>query len=146
VGENSVSETKTVWVVEEGEYSDYRVVGVFSSEANAKQVAELVGGEVAEWPVDPNIAELNQGLHIYFVQMRRDGTVDRCEHQKIDAYGLTGIGVTMWRRSQAPAYRGQNMPDVMHAKVWAKDEQHAIKIANEHRAEWIASGKWGSDR
>jgi hypothetical protein len=30
----------------------------------------------------------------------------------------------------------------MQAKVWAKDEAHAIKIANEHRAEFIARNEW----
>jgi len=31
-----------VWVVEEGEYSDYRVVGVFSSKENAQLIADAV--------------------------------------------------------------------------------------------------------
>ena len=99
-----MSDIKTIWVVEEGDYSDYRVVGVFSSEANAKQIAELVGGDVAEWPIDPNIAELNQGLHVYLVQMRKDGTVERHERMKNNGAYLTSIGVSIWRRSQAPAY------------------------------------------
>lgn len=136
-----MSETKSIWVVEEGDYSDYRVVGVFSSEANARQIAALTGGEVAEWPLDPNIAELNQGLHVYLVQMRKDGTVERRERMQNSGDCLTSIGVSIWRRSQAPAY-GPNTPDVMTAYVWATDETHAIKIVNEHRAEWIASGKW----
>lgn len=133
----------TVWVVEEGEYSDYRVVGVFTSEANADLIASRVGGTVAEWPLDPAVAELNQGLRVYAVQMQKDGTVDRCERQDLSAYGIETAGsVTMWRRSQAPAYAGKGIADVMNANVWAADKTHAIKIVNEHRAEFIASGKW----
>jgi len=30
------------WVVEQGEYSDYRVVGVFTSKANAQVVADAI--------------------------------------------------------------------------------------------------------
>jgi|SRR6185503_5465278 len=134
-----------VWVIEKGEYSDYSVVGVFSTEENARRVAELTGGSVAEWPLDPNIAEINQGLQVYLVHMLKDGSVEQCKRLELNSYALTTIGVTMWRRSQAPAFRGQDKPDLMQATVWAKDEEHAIKITNEHRAEWIASGKWGND-
>jgi hypothetical protein len=135
----------TVWVVEEGEYSDYRVVGVFSSRANAEMIADRTGGTAAEWPIDPAVSELNQGLSVYVVQMQKDGTVDRCERSNLDSYTISTIGVSMWRRSQAPAYRGKDVPDVMQATVWAKDTTHAIKITNEHRAEFIASGKWERD-
>lgn len=131
-----------VWVVEDGEYSDYSVVGVFSSQSNAERVAALVGGSVAEWPLDPAIAELNQGLQIYFVQMQKDGTVEQCRRQETGTYSFGSTGVIMWRRSQAPAFKGKNTPDLMQATVWAKDDTHAIKITNEHRAEFIASGKW----
>src|SRR5688572_12030735 len=137
---------KSVWVVEEGEYSDYSVVGVFSSEANAQKVADLTGGQMAEWPLDPGISELNQGLNVFSVFMRKDGTVERCEPLETDSYSLSTVGIHIWRRSQAPAYRGQNALDVMDAKVWAKDKIHAIKITNEHRAEWIASGKWDGNK
>jgi hypothetical protein len=133
------NEVKTVWVIERGEYSDYSVAGVFSTEANARKIAALVHGDVAEWPLDPGIAELNQGLHVFNVRMTKDGVVEKCERleyvQHIDP-------VTVWRRSTDQYFRGQNKPDVMLATVWAKDETHATKITNEHRAEWIASGKW----
>jgi hypothetical protein len=33
-------------------------------------------------------------------------------------------------------------PRVITALVWAKDEQHAIKIVNEHRARLIAEGEF----
>lgn len=29
------------------------------------------------------------------------------------------------------------------ANMWARDEKHAIKIANERRAMFIASNRWG---
>lgn len=141
---SSLSPTQaSVWVVEEGEYSDYHVVGVFTSEANANRIASLTGGDVAEWPLDPNIAELNQGLQIYSVQMHKDGSVDHSKKQEIDSYGMATTGVVnIWERSKAPAFQGKGVDDVLVARVWAKDEQHAIKIANEYRAQFIASGKW----
>lgn len=56
---------KTVWVIEQGSYSDYRVVGVFSSEANAKFIADAINvaesydkATIAEWSLDPAVDEL----------------------------------------------------------------------------------------
>lgn len=139
----------TVWVVEEGEYSDYRVVGVFSSKEYAQQIADVINGTggyrdatVAEWPLDPAVHELRQGFKRFVVDMRKDGTVERCEQQTISGYQLSG-DVHIWRRTQAPAFRGNpDKPDVLQAEVWAEDETHAVKIANEHRTQKIASGEW----
>jgi len=75
----------TVWVVEQGEYSDYRVVGVFTTEARAKAVADMVNGperaydaSVSEWPLDPGSEDLEMGRSMYLVRMLRDGTIDCC--------------------------------------------------------------------
>lgn len=141
-----------VWVVEQGEYSDYRVVGVFSSKENAQRVADFLNASeygddctVAEWTLDPAIAELNKNRKQFTFQMQKDGTVDSCEPQPPLASALESC-VRMWRRSTAPAYVGKGVADVLTGTVWAKDEKHAIKIANEHRAEFIASGEWDNAR
>ena len=70
--------SNSIWVIERGEYSDYqstwlrhyyRVVGVFSSRENAERaLAEIYGSdpwgrpEISEWPLDPGIDALNEGL------------------------------------------------------------------------------------
>lgn len=138
----------TVWVIEQGEYSDYRVVGVFSSAANAQRVAEAINtsqsstpATVAEWPLDPAVAALNAGHHRFIVWMRRDGTIERSEATEFRGYEPGG-DVTIWRRSTAPAYRGKGIEDCLQADVWAADLTHAIKIANEHRGRLIATGEW----
>jgi hypothetical protein len=142
-----------VWVVEQGEYSDYRVVGVFSSQENAQQIADAINGPdedtyeratVAEWPLDPIVHELRQGFMPFLVHMREDGTVELCDQQKARGYELAG-DVGIWRRSQAPAFRGNpDKPDILRAMIWAKDATHAVKITNEHRTRMIASGEWAS--
>ena len=138
-----------VWVIEQGEYSDYRVVGVFSSAANAQRVAEAInassaGGspaEVAEWPLDPAVDALNAGHHRFMIWMRRDGTVERSDASEISGFEIGG-DVRIWRRSTAPAYRGRGLEDCLQAEVWAADIPHAIKIANDHRLRLIATGEW----
>ncbi len=143
----------TVWVVEQGEYSDYRVVGVFSSKENALQIVGAIRAgnsygddpSVAEWPLDPAIYELRQGFKLFLIDMLRDGTTERLEEQQVGSYRIAG-SVEMWRRTKAPMYRGKaDKPDILQAIVWARDEQHALKIANEHRARLIASGEWDKD-
>lgn len=132
---------KKVWVVEEGSYSNYHVVGVFSCRKNAKLIASKINGStIASRTLDPCVKELNEGLNSYFVWMKRDGEVERCERID-DVSGCDLEGKTyLWKRSKAPAYKGKN--DVLNSTVWARDEQHAIKIVNEKRAQMIANRKW----
>lgn len=145
-------EKKTICVVEKGSYSDYGVVGVFSSKENAELIANAINGDgdayekatVAEWPLDPAVDELRQGLGIYFVQMQADGSVEWCVRKEVSEYDIRGE-VRMWRRSGAPAYRGQGLEDVLWVTAFAKDDKHAVKIANEHRTRMLADGTWHTD-
>ena len=73
----------SIWVVENGEYSDYRVEGVFSTKENANLAAEFTGGEVAQWPLDPAIDELRQGRKVFRVDMAKDGTVKNCSPEAV---------------------------------------------------------------
>ncbi|HEX6925451.1 MAG TPA: hypothetical protein VF167_08470 [Longimicrobiaceae bacterium] len=138
-----------VWVIEMGEYSDYRVVGVYDNRKDAKRVADRINASdnfskasVAKWPLNPGVDALNEGLTRYRVLMLRDGSVEDVG----SADGWSGYEMSdncwIWRRSQAPAYRGKGVPDALNAQVWAKDERHAVKIANEVRLQMIAGGKW----
>lgn len=142
----AMTSTKTCWVIEQGEYSDYRVVGVFTSKANAERVAATLAGEfdkptVSEWPLDPMVDELNAGLSRYFVLMLRDGTVERCEKRELSWYEPADSH-HIWERTKVPAYKGKGVPDCLFAYLWAADEAHAIKIANEIRTRMVACGEW----
>ena len=140
--------SKSIWVIEEGSYSDYDVVGVFSSKKNAEVVMKALSGRdygdgpaITEWQLDPDVEELNAGLTLWTVWMLRDGTTERCE--QCHYYSPYGNGqLDIWRRSTAPAYRKKGVQDCLSGSVWAKDAEHAIKIANEKRTELIALNKW----
>lgn len=141
--------SKYVWAVEQGDYSDYRVVGVFSSSANAQFIADTINGDdtyykatVTRWPIDPAVDELRAGQRQYRILMLRDGTVESCEAQSMSSYDIIGT-IHLWHRTEALAYANKpNVQDCLDCTVWAKDEKHAIKIANEHRAQFIAANKW----
>jgi hypothetical protein len=114
---------KSVWVIEDGDYSDYRVLGVFTSKENADTVQKVSGGNVSEWPVNPSLDEINTGRKVYDV--------------KIDRYGNTSsVSISReWVAASERYFEGW-------LKVWAKDEKHAVKVANELRLLLIAQGEW----
>jgi hypothetical protein len=133
-----------VWVVEQGSYSDYRVVGVFTSEKNANKIADAINAgdkwenaTVACWPLNPAVEELNAGMTQWVVWMLRNGDVERADQRdSVSSYDLAGE-CDLWKR---PPH--MNKPWCLNATVWATDKQHAIKIVNERRIAMLAANKW----
>ena len=125
-----------VWVIEQGEYSDYHVVGVYTSREKAKLVAKALKAPwgykpvVSQWPLNPGVDKINAGLTRFGVRMLRDGTVEWVMVQDFDvnaqeSYNLIKVN-----------------PHPLYAEVWARDKKHAVKIVNERRAQMIANGEW----
>ena len=134
---------KVVWAVEDGSYSDYHVVGVFSTKANAEMISDLVkaDGGVVEWEIDPAVADIRRGHILWSVLMLRDGTTEKVERKDPGTFDLQRE-YSVWRRSKAPAYAGSGVPDVLQAQVWARTERQAVKAVNEIRIQMIAEGEW----
>ena len=136
-----------VWTIESGQYSDYRVDGIFSTRENAEAVAAKLTSEGKGWhdyrieerELDPGVEGLREGYGCFVVWMLRDGTVESVRQWEWDISDSTP---EVWRRSQAPINQGKNVPDCLNTTVFARDEQHAIKIANEQRAQLIANNEW----
>lgn len=84
---------KSVWVIEEGEYSDYRVVGIFTSKANAELVyAKMSNGDspqVNEWVLDPGVDEIQKGWSQWRVLMQSDGTVESAGPVEFSSYNIS---------------------------------------------------------
>jgi hypothetical protein len=136
---------KSIWLIEQGEYSDYSVRGVFSTKENAERIAALFAGgydtpSVNEWTLDPGVEETLKGWKQYNLTILRDGTVERCEPGR--SYLNLADHEWLWERTKAPAYQGKGIPDALQLTVWAADEVHAVKVANERRVQWIATGKF----
>lgn len=126
----------SIWVVEKGSYSDYRVVGVCTSQANAQILADKCNATkasyqdsatVAEWPLDPGVEQINQGMNIWFVRMARDGTVESHGDGSYDIEERFDVN---------------QFGTFVIAYVWASDANHAIKIVNEKRIQALALGTW----
>jgi hypothetical protein len=137
-----------IWVIEQGDYSDYRVVGVYDSKEKAQTVSDAINkGEpfspasVSKWTMNPGFEEINSGMQMFICWMLKDGTVERCDAMEISAYQIHGE-CNIWKRSSAPFYKNKGLEDCLSAYVWATDEKHAIKIVNEKRLQMLALNRW----
>jgi len=135
---------KKVFALEAGEYSDYHVIGIYTTKANAEFVRAVVGGDIVERILDPGLKEINSGLSRWRVLMLRDGTTESVTRNDTIYSRDIGEGnrINIWRRTQAPAYKGKGIPDCLKCEVWARTDKAAVKIVNEKRAQMIAEGKW----
>lgn len=108
-----------VFVVTNGEYSDYRIEAILSTQEKATEAQKLYrsGNSIEEWEVD-DLPEYPKGQLAFMVAMDMGG----------DAI-VEGVSIM----SMDTAYPDRPYGDSqrMSFQMWATDEQHAIKIANE---------------
>ena len=121
-----------VYVVTKGDYSDYHIVGVYSS----KELADLAhknlnADDIETWKLDEHMGEKG-GLLLYNVIMDRHGNTKGLSRQS---------NLEEPQHDWYPYYGADQYQMVF--PVWAKDASHAVKIANERRIQLIASGTWG---
>lgn len=125
----------TIFVVTEGQCSDYRICGVYSTRENAER-AKVVWTDrwsrpdIEEYELDKYLADLAGGRRPYMVIMDRDGD---CEREPIP-HEPGEFRITHWPEV--------NIIDTMTVTVWATSPEHAAKIANERRVQLIADGTW----
>ncbi len=134
----------TVYLVTTGEYSDYQVRGVYSSEERAGEVVKLYSSATIEtYELDVQPAHPTGKLW-FEVQMKRDGSVEGCQHLGIDAREYVPENQDLVCEQTYHLADGEHRYDWMSFEMWARDKEHAVKIANERRASLIAANLWGS--
>jgi len=124
-----------VYIVTAGDYSDYHICAVFSTEKKAEKYIEALGGsmnvEVLEVDPDLTATGYREGYRAFAVWMQKDGTVDKVDYTFLDSPKDTRIV------SFASSGR------FMVCCVFARDEKHAVKIVNDKRRQLIAENRWG---
>ena len=126
-----------VYMVTTGCYSEYRVNGVYSTKEAAEYAHSLYnsGNEIEELTVD-ELPDHPRGLASWLVLMDGDGNTrdvhktDPMFSNESVRYYAAGLG---W-------FRENN--DCMVFTMWAKDKDHAVKVANETRIMLKACGNW----
>lgn len=139
-----------VHMVSRGEYSDYQVVGIFSTKEKAEAYIEFsnsfsegtydspfLDAELVVDELDELGVLVQQGKRPFTVYMQRSGdsTVTDAMHDYFRPEDHNNNGV----------YRRRGDPSRLILDVWAKDEAGAAKIANERRLALIMNGEWPED-
>jgi hypothetical protein len=145
--EESVSEkkqdtSKTVFMVTDGEGLDFKILGVWSSRklAEIAKVYFAAGNEVTEWILDAGFNN-PPGLLAFCLEMDRDGNIVTRPYRKscdrfVECSRYFDLSQIIQTKLNYKRFRTFN--------VWAKDEEDAIKIADEKRVALIAENKWES--
>lgn len=141
----------TIWAVSEGDYSDYRVTGVFSSEKKAEAYLAVVKEEnyagpyrLEELEYDPDPPTLVSTITVYIA---KDGNVLPPKHVRVREVAWVGFGgyyatpghfVIFPKRPEIP-----DRPVYLAWTVQTDDIERAVKVVNEKRAMLMAAGVWG---
>lgn len=113
-----------IYVVTEGDYSDYKICGIYSNKRNARKALKLYGkwAGIEEHVIDA-FPKSPKGMFAWRVKMNRNG----------DTEEVININITEFER-----YPEQYAEGAFLAYTLARNKSHAIKIANERRAQLIA--------
>lgn len=131
---------KKVYIVTSGDYSDYGIEAVFDSKKLAEEYInkykELGFGsckDIEEWNLNPKTREIKKGFKPYMVRMDHEGILEDIMDKNI-SWGFDGLEDCVrfdYKKS-------------MTLFCFAKDENHAVKITNEKRIDYIKSNLWPS--
>jgi len=125
-----------VYIVTVGSYSEYHIEAIFSTEELADGYVDRwgkhYGASVEEWDLDAIDPFEHPDLDRYEVRMLRNGDTEWV-HQEAGGREEDWIG----------AYWGGEQFLTVHC--WARDGEHAVKIANERRAQAIAEGRFDQE-
>ena len=128
---------QAVFLVTRGDYSDYRVCAVFTDEELAKKYIDSFQGNsyeefrIENYQLNPFSFELKNDYKPFFLRMKRDGECTEI-YVKDSSYGFEDEDIDI----------GFDIHKNMYISIFAKDETHAIKIANEKRVQLIAQNRW----
>lgn len=139
---------QTIYVVTSGSYSDYTVHAVFTTQEKAQAFADFFNRpENREWreecevetrPLDPSMEPFIAAGPRWSVVMGKDGTVHECEPYPVSTYNFDSCPLTADTILLPPSRK--ESPAIV-TRCFADSQEHAIKITNEQRAQWIAEGK-----
>jgi len=134
-----------VYVVTSGDYSDYCIGAVFTSKTMAENYIEAHSDEytyyrIEEYKldfVDDLMIKASQGLFAYQIDMDFGGNseVERTDNSDFKHYINLENYVVI-----SPNILINTKSRKLEIIVFAKDKQHAVKIANEKRVQLIADG------
>lgn len=130
-----------VYVVTSGEYSDYGIDAIFSTQELAQKFIDVFSKDkwrsmsVEQWDLDPIKTHLKQNRKPYFLRIDKKGNICDLELAE-NSYGF---------KEDIPEAEISYTADLkwMNIYCFADDESHAVKIAGEKRSQILAANIWG---
>jgi hypothetical protein len=135
-----VAVVTTIYLVSDGEYSDYSVLGVYSTMEKAEYARKLYAATngIDEIELD-HIPPHPPGELRWVVRILDDGEVKGVFQTTPDEDEYHPV------MSTREKYWGGEIKPGRVFQLWARDSAHAIKIATEKRREMLAMGTWNDD-
>jgi hypothetical protein len=129
----------TIYLVSDGEYSDYSVYGLYSTLEKAKQAQELyAAGYIEEFELD-YLPPHPPGELLWAVWMKDSGDIKTVKRIRAREQYSPFSSIRVLCEGWYPKTDGRRM------EIWARDQEHATKIASEKRREMLVSGEWYED-
>lgn len=135
--------TTIIYAVSTGSYSDYRVDALFSTEQLAQDYidslrthAHMDNPRIEQYRLDEYTDKLKAGLLPWMVFMQRDGSTDDDSIREVSPDFDT---------TQHIVINSGNIYEInllIRVHCWARDKDHAVKIANERRTVAILAGEF----
>jgi len=131
---------KKIYILTEGSYSDYHIVGVAEDKETAELLSEKWDCGIEEYNINTiEDAKYIQNKTLYEVTMWKNGNSE----VKKDSYGTSDAYPEPTFRIWGGVCCG--IETIVDINCWADSPEHAVKIANEKRAELIATGRWDEE-
>lgn len=136
---------KQIYIVTKGSYSDYCIVAAFLDEVDA----DLLASTSSEYRTETytigfeheKMNSLRNGLKPLYVIMGRNGDTESCREGEAE-----GDSLATTHRIWEQRFGNYPSPSRLFVACWAKDQHHAIKIANEIRVQLISANEWPEDK
>ena len=129
---------KEVYILTQGCYSDYRVVGVYDNLDDYNLAAKFVSpNEMLTMKLNEMPHKFPEGYFSYYVEMDENGNVYKNGFAHMDQ--LSGEHNNGWDLSN---YNKKSKKCRITFYVLAKNEKQALKIANERRSILIAHNQF----
>lgn len=116
-----------VYIITKGDYSDYHICAVTLDEERAEKLRKMYSDSINDANIEEYVPNEAKPIFLYGVQFSRDGNV---MSYRADEYDLKDEGYVEYE------YDGYEQYYVVWVK--AKDEDHALKIAQDRLAEYKA--------
>lgn len=146
---------RKAYIVTKGDYSDYHIVGVFSSKKAADDFIEPRNKDRGQWDDEYRLEiwpmnSWNPPLQSYRVSMFKDGEVRRVQlvdPNLEDGELVCGESLTVLKSKRVGmddlvTWREAPHVPIMYLTIAARDKYHAVKIANEKRLMLIAENRF----